>query len=460
MGQGNYVNFSVAAVANTTGLLVAKFTPATAANSWNALTGTVTAGTTTYTSLHGGFDLFVRPNATASGDQYWFRPIDLDSRSGNSGTRIIVTGLSTGLQFQLVSNGTNAFSADGVTWNKSSETMSGNYIFASKMVNHVGLTLNTDPGTGLVTVSLYAVPSAAAIDTSSTANLVSTMTFYENAAVTGSNALGTGLWSIAARTAANWIAASVDYDTVRLYDSAPGIFLANGAASPAGTAPTITTGPQSVIVSVGQTATFTVAATGAPAPGYQWRKNGTLIVGATSATYTTPPTLLSDNGSSFSVVVNNTAGSVTSGTAMLTVNPSYQSWAGTYFSAGQLSDPTVSGLTAKVAGDSMSNLLKYALGLNPNVNGFSQMPAVTVQGSAGARYLQISYRQQKSATDITYTVQVCGDVSGWQSGTGYTAPVDSPADNGDGTQTVVVRDVITSGPSQPRRFIRLQVTKP
>src|SRR2546421_9918059 len=48
-------------------------------------------------------------------------------------------------------------------------------------------------------------------------------------------------------------------------------------------APAITTQPASQMVSVGQTATFTVAATGTAPLRYQWQKNGTAIGGATAA---------------------------------------------------------------------------------------------------------------------------------------------------------------------------------
>jgi invasion protein IalB len=86
-------------------------------------------------------------------------------------------------------------------------------------------------------------------------------------------------------------------------------------------APTITTQPASQTVTVGQTATFTVVATGTAPLSYQWKKNGTAIAGATSSSYTTPPTTSSDNGAQFTVVVSNTTGSVTGNAATLTVSP-------------------------------------------------------------------------------------------------------------------------------------------
>ena len=87
----------------------------------------------------------------------------------------------------------------------------------------------------------------------------------------------------------------------------------------ASTAPAITTQPANQSLTVGQTATFTVVATGTPTPTYQWRKGGTAITGATSASYTTPATVIADNGALFSVVVTNSAGTMTSNNATLTV---------------------------------------------------------------------------------------------------------------------------------------------
>jgi hypothetical protein len=86
-------------------------------------------------------------------------------------------------------------------------------------------------------------------------------------------------------------------------------------------APTISTQPANQTVTAGQTATFSVVATGTAPLSYQWQKNGSDIISATAASYTTPVTTTSDNGALFRVVVSNTAGSMTSNSATLTVNP-------------------------------------------------------------------------------------------------------------------------------------------
>lgn len=84
--------------------------------------------------------------------------------------------------------------------------------------------------------------------------------------------------------------------------------------------PSITAQPSNQTVTVGQTATFSITATGSATLSYQWQKGTTAIAGATSSSYTTPATTTADNGSQFTVAVSNSAGSVTSNAATLTVN--------------------------------------------------------------------------------------------------------------------------------------------
>jgi serine protease len=102
------------------------------------------------------------------------------------------------------------------------------------------------------------------------------------------------------------------------YRSAPAtktVTVTGGADMPA-----ITAQPQSATVNAGQSATFTVTATGTGPLAYQWSRNGTAINGATSASYTTPALGAADSGVNYTVTVSNVAGSATSAPATVTVN--------------------------------------------------------------------------------------------------------------------------------------------
>jgi hypothetical protein len=105
-----------------------------------------------------------------------------------------------------------------------------------------------------------------------------------------------------------------------------GLWGCTGATAPPSstkaTAPAFTTQPASQTVTLGQTATFSVVATGTAPLTYQWQKNNTNISGAMSASYTTPATVAGDNGVAFRVVVTNSAGNATSNAATLTVTSS------------------------------------------------------------------------------------------------------------------------------------------
>jgi hypothetical protein len=86
-------------------------------------------------------------------------------------------------------------------------------------------------------------------------------------------------------------------------------------------APVIVTGPQSLTIVEGQTATLSVAAAGAATLTYQWKRNGVDVAGATSPSYTTPALSVGDSGTRYSVSVINALGSVTSAEATVTVTP-------------------------------------------------------------------------------------------------------------------------------------------
>ena len=83
-------------------------------------------------------------------------------------------------------------------------------------------------------------------------------------------------------------------------------------------APFIISNPNPQAIGVGETAIFTVVANGTAPAAYQWRKDGAEIAGATTAKYFVESALVGDAGD-YDVVVRNSAGSVSSVTARMTV---------------------------------------------------------------------------------------------------------------------------------------------
>lgn len=85
------------------------------------------------------------------------------------------------------------------------------------------------------------------------------------------------------------------------------------------TAPNIVSQPTSISVTVGTSANFRVEAAGTAPLTYQWQRDGVDISGATASTYSLVSPTAADSGATFRVVVSNSAGSIVSAAARLTV---------------------------------------------------------------------------------------------------------------------------------------------
>jgi hypothetical protein len=139
-------------------------------------------------------------------------------------------------------------------------------------------------------------------------------------------------------------------------------------------------------------------------------------------------------------------------TVTVTRADSYDAWQARAFTdPADLSDPAVSGDLATPAHDGITNLMKYALALEPLTCGTGDMPTVAQQDG----YLTLTYRKNKTATDVTYTVQAVDDLTGnvWAPATS----VVSQTDQGD-HWLITVRDTVPYA-GQSQRFMRLQVGK-
>lgn len=106
-------------------------------------------------------------------------------------------------------------------------------------------------------------------------------------------------------------------------------------------APVITREPVSRTVVAGDTAVFSIAASGTTPLSFRWQKNGADIPGAESPSYVTPPAAPSDSGAGFRCIVSNALGSDTSLTAPMIVSPplAIRVWYGTRQTFGAVGNP-------------------------------------------------------------------------------------------------------------------------
>jgi hypothetical protein len=97
-----------------------------------------------------------------------------------------------------------------------------------------------------------------------------------------------------------------------------GTATSSNAVLTVGNSPVLTLQPTSLIVTQGQTASFSASASGDQQMYYFWRKNGTIISGATNTAYTITSALPSD-AATYTFVASNFVGTAVSTGAVLTV---------------------------------------------------------------------------------------------------------------------------------------------
>jgi hypothetical protein len=155
----------------------------------------------------------------------------------------------------------------------------------------------------------------------------------------------------------------------------------------------------------------------------------------------------------FSAPVNGTGGALVLQEIDIAGAPTgtYEAWKlGAFTTDAQRNDPAISGVLATPANDGMTNLMKYALGLDPMACGTADLPTISQQGG----YLTLTCRKNKQAADVTTTVQVGDSLIGNNWSTASTVVSQTDAGN---FWLVTVRDTVTMA-GHPARFMRLQVS--
>ncbi len=112
-------------------------------------------------------------------------------------------------------------------------------------------------------------------------------------------------------------------------------------------------------------------------------------------------------------------------------------------------------LDADPGGEGVTNLQKYAFGLDPKAPCRDGLPSMEVRTEdEGEAYLWISYRRPEGREDVRYSVQVSADPSEWESIDESGARTEWSSDS-DGTPVISVSDVSPLAPATSR-FMRVR----
>jgi hypothetical protein len=236
-----------------------------------------------------------------------------------------VVASGTALTYQWMKNGVAITGANAATYTLAAAQATDAGSYTVTVSNSFG---NVTSTAATLTVNPVVVPPSITTQPANKSVFAGQSAAFSVAA-TGTNPL-TYQWKkngtvISGATAATFTIASAQASdagsyTVTVSNSAGNVTSAAATlmVTPVVVPPSITTHPANKSVSAGQSAAFGVVAAGTAPLAYQWMKNGIPISGANAATFTIPTALMSDAGS-YTVTVSNSAGSVTSNAAILTV---------------------------------------------------------------------------------------------------------------------------------------------
>jgi hypothetical protein len=406
-------------------------------------TGGVLAGDLTFDGVSGEV---IVPNALDLGQtsaftlSYWFNVANINNSQGLVAKRD---------QIDTNNDYTTFLQTDGhiyVDINSSNDRFSSNTVFAPGTWYHVALVYDgTQPAAQRA--SLYVNGVLDTVATESSASIPDSTSTFKLASTSGTSGFMAG-----------------SLDDVRFYQralsSAEVVALANLEIAPTVSTPPSLTATSGVAIALSG-AIGVDAGGSSPSAAWTQRSGPQVVSFANPANPATSATLSGVGSYTLRLSASNTAAEVFTDMPVTVVadSSSFQDWMGSYFPGSV--DPNVIGDQANPAHDGVSNLTKYALGLDPTAGddavwkpGHAGLPVEAWCNVAGTNYLSIQVRRPIGLAGITYGAEVTSNMSLWTAGVQQGAPVA----NGDGTETVTFRDTVPVGAG--KRFIRLKITGP
>jgi hypothetical protein len=215
----------------------------------------------------------------------------------------------------------------------------------------------------------------------------------------------------------------------------------------------ITGQPQALTKSLGDSASFTVTATG-NILAYQWALNGTPLANQTNATLQLS-NLTQQQAGAYTVTVSNSTGTIVSAPALLTINGTYGQWAALHFTTLQQQNTGAIQPDATPLNDGVPNQLKYLFDIDPSrpmtATDRQWLPTIGVLPATGTpQYVTLTYRRDSLAGALVETPQDSTDLILWQA-----TPAATQLEIDSATGDPVMQVKIPASGSQ--QFLRLQV---
>lgn len=212
-----------------------------------------------------------------------------------------------------------------------------------------------------------------------------------------------------------------------------------------------------------RTVNYTVGGTATPGTSYV-ALAGTAAAAAGATSVTIPIQALNDNQAvlraesvtvSLGTGVDYSLGAATSALVVIVGSGGYDQWRAGVFTPTELLNSGFSGPNATPANDGITNLLKYALGLNPKVDGSAGLPRTEYVNISGSVYQQIRL-VVPSNTAVTYAGEVSPDLlTAFSSASSDVEVIVQPDVPTVGQTTRIFRD--RTPVTNNKRFIRLRV---
>lgn len=156
-------------------------------------------------------------------------------------------------------------------------------------------------------------------------------------------------------------------------------------------------------------------------------------------------------------------GSYTLGTFLGTVTIAdlpLDGWRFEQFTPAEIADLGLSGDLADFEPDGFPTLLEYAFDEDPKsgLTGGRPVAGTVVNTATSERHLAISHIRRQDGGQVIYTYQFSADLDTWTDAGDDDVVTVSTVDNGDGTETVTVRDALPIS-DKPSRMIRVRITR-